>query len=208
MKKSSQVVFAISIFTVLFCTAIFSEAKDFFGITDYKPSEFQEKAAIPFFFRIGRQLKFGDSVREDTPTIFQASRFSGKMEVYPSPDGKKAVVASDGNLYLVEIGKESRLILKKAYNPKFNGYIEKNYMHSSTQWNMHSTSFFIPMMSLINSVPKRKIFKIDVGQQFNYTEVLPDFMSRYFLMGENNICYDFAPGNGEVIWYCQSNGIS
>lgn len=208
MKKTNKAAFIISICTVLFFNVAFSEAKDFFGITDYKPSKFQEKVSTPFFFSIGRQLKFGDSISEEAPTVFKSSWFSDKMMVYPSPDGKKAVVASGGNLYLVEIEKEPQFILKKAYNPKFNGNIEKNYQHHSIQWNRDSTLFFIPMMTSINSVVQHQIIKIYVNEQFDLSPVLPNFFLHYFLMGDDNICFDFAPGNGGVIWYCQSNGIS
>ena len=41
-----------------------------FGFIDYKPSEFSEHAAKPFFFSIGKKLKYGDAIREGRANTF------------------------------------------------------------------------------------------------------------------------------------------
>lgn len=82
-------------------------------IIDYKPSVFSEHTTQPFFFSIGKKLKYGDAIREDAPTLFQTGFFDDDIkEVYPSPDQKKAVAVHNGSLYLVQLGKPPARLLK------------------------------------------------------------------------------------------------
>jgi hypothetical protein len=106
------------------------------GIIDYKPSVFSEQAAMPFFFSMGKKLKYGSAIKEDAPTLFEAGLFDGDInEVYPSPDQKKAVVVIGNCLYLAQTGKPTTKLLQpfKLWNMR------------DLQWDSQSRYIFVPL---------------------------------------------------------------
>lgn len=192
-------------------------AEDRFGILDYQPSTFVEQSTEPFFFSIGDELRFGHSISK-APSII----FKGEINaVYPSPDGKRAAIASDAKLYLVEYGQSPKLLLTTLltasdHKATGNRTLDKNfYLSDSLQWDAHSRSIFI--IRTKKSIGQRHGFlspgatlaRIDLDQPGHVTDVVPDFRAlRYFLVGDDAFCFDYALENGNVIWKCARNGIT
>lgn len=196
-------------------------AYGFFGIVEYKPTVFSEQATRPFFFSIGNQLKFGDAIDENAPTLFKgpalfkARSFSKWGSVYPSPDGKKAAVANDGKLYTVEAGKPALLVLESVdfidgQNIRVG---EVFYEYPGLQWDSQSRYIYIAKDVKKKSINEplysrdRKLIRIDTLNPVSKTETISDFRAKnYFLVGDDGVCFHFSPGNGNLIWKCSING--
>jgi len=190
-------------------------AGDFFGIVEYKPSNFTEQAAAPFYYSIGKELRFGESINESSPILFEGKFSDKRLEVFPSPDQKKAAVVSGGDLYLVEVGKPALLLLRKVGNlePRNVRVGEEFYKYTMLQWDAHSQYIYIA-----RDKRKKRVFEqsfstdatlvhIDVSNPTCIDEVIQDFRSlKYFFVGDDFICFDYALGNGDVIWKCSLKG--
>jgi hypothetical protein len=190
-------------------------AGEFFGIVEYKPSSFVERATTPFFYSIGKQLKFGDSISESAPAIFQGKFTESRLEVFPSPDQKKATVVSGGNLYLVEAGKPAQLLLEKVSNdePRSVRVGKAFYKYTMLQWDEHSRYIYIAKDKKQKTLFEQGFSKdavlvrIDIKDPSSIIEVVLDFRSiKYFFLGDEAICFNYALGNGDVIWKCSLNG--
>jgi len=68
------------------------------SIVDFHPTTFDAKASAPFFYSIGGELKYSDSIDRDPPTLFRGK--IGKFQV--SPDGKRIAFVSDHMLTVVD----------------------------------------------------------------------------------------------------------
>jgi hypothetical protein len=207
--------------TLLLLLAVIAGAcsHDFFGIIEYKPSTFVESTEKPFFFSIGRRVKFGSFIGESAPTVFEVGFFSGKIDaVYPSPDVTRAVIVSGGRLYVAEPGKAARLILEPVAD-YFAENIQRGntyYKTTTLQWGSDSHSIFIARDKKIDrgrpgmeqSFSKdATLVRVELGDSLAITDLIPDFRSIiYVLFGNDVICFDYAPGNGSVVWKCARQG--
>lgn len=186
MKRIAWII--LSLFVLLACNATAE------GIVDYKPSVFSEHVAQPFFFSIGKKLKYGDAIREDGPTLFQAGFFEDDIrEVYPSPDQNKAVLVLGDCLYLVQLGKPPAKLLQ----PFEHEYISV----FDIQWDPQSRYIFIPRY--IHNA-RTALLRIDTNDPITVQELIPSsqfhLSGRYFPLNDNSVCF------GASTWECWISG--
>lgn len=111
----------LALIGLLFTISQEALAKEATGISNYHPSHFVENADSPFFYSIGKQLKYGSSIDELAPPLFEGSWRNGDLvAVYPSPDNKKAAIVSNRKMYITEAGRPPLLVLNNVdhYDPK------------------------------------------------------------------------------------------
>ena len=208
-----------------------ASAKDFFGIENYKPQPFFEQAAKPFFYSIGNQLKFGNSIDINAPALFTDTSFfenstilgirvgaksiSNGLSVFPSPDGKKAVFVSNGNLYIAEAEKPTQLILERIDTDDAENFRLGEVFHklSMLQWDSQSKYIYIAKDKKQKSLFEQSfsvdatLIRVDVTRSTAVTEIIPNFRSiHYFFVNDDGICFNYAQGNGDVNWRCSING--
>lgn len=190
-------------------------AKELFGIIDYKPTPYVEVADEPFFYSIGKTLRYGVSISESTPVLFSGTFFGDDLKlVYDSPDHKKAAIVYGGNLYIAEATKPARLLLKNVDNyaaPEIpQGGIF--YKYPMLQWDMASKSIYIVRdkkqeLSKQTFSHHAALVRIDIDVPNKTIDVIQDFASlNYFFVGNDAICFNYAPGDGSVVWKCSLNG--
>jgi len=192
-------------------------ARHFFGIIDYKPSFYIELADEPFFYSINKTLRYGRTINDSSPVLFKGS-FLGRdlSEVYVSPDNQKAAFFYGNNLYLAKKTGSAILLLS---NCRQNRYYNKirlgDVYYSNLQWDAESKFVYmikdkmhVPTPHSCWHAPEVVLVRIDIDSPTNIAEVINNFNSlNYFFVGNNTICFNFAPGNGDVIWKCSQNGI-
>jgi hypothetical protein len=192
-------------------------AEEAIGISNYNPSQFIESAESPFFYSIGKRLKYGSSIDESAPVLFEGSWPNGDIEVYPSPDNQKAAIVSNRKLYIAEVGRPPLLALENVdhYDPKRMSEGDVYFKWPTLQW--HPNSRFI----YIAKDKKQKIWgqtfskdailvRVDIEDIGAIKESIFDFRSNsYFFVGPDSVCFNYAPGDGSVIWKCSTaKGIS
>jgi hypothetical protein len=217
VKMLKRYTLTLLLLSLLFTAVAFTARQvlphDFFGIIEYRPSTFLESSEKPFFFSIGRRVKFANSISENAPTVFEAGLFSGHIDnVYPSPDETRAVVESGGRLYIVDQGKAARLI----FTPTANFFGEKIdhgdifYRTPTLQWSADSRSIFIARdrkNKISNFSSDATLVRATLDDSITISDVIPDFRSwHYVVFGNDVICFDYAPGNGSVVWRCSQKG--
>ena len=202
----------------LFALAQVAIANEAYGISNYRPSDFVEIADSPFFYSIGKQLKYGPGIDEAAPSLFEGSWLNGDLvKVYPSPDNQKAAIVSNRKLYLVKAGEAPLLALENVdhYDPKKMSDGDVYFKWPTLQW--HPNSRFV----YIAKDRKQKVWeqyfsknatlvRIDIENVDVIEELIPDFRStRYFFVGPDSVCFNYALGDGSVIWKCSTaKGIS
>lgn len=199
--------------TVLSCNSI---AKEFFGIIDYKPTPYVEVASEPFFYSIGKTLRYGLSISDSEPLLFSGTLFGDDLRfVYDSPDHKKAAIVYGGNLYIAEATKPARLLLKNVDNYAASGIQQGDvfYKYSMLQWDMASKSIYIVRDKKQKQLSKQSfshdatLVRIDIDTPDKTVDIIQDFASlHYFFVGNDGICFNYAPGDGSVVWKCSQNG--
>lgn len=215
------------IWLLVFIWPMVVSAKDFFGIENYKPQAFSEQATSSFFYSIGNQLKFGNSIDINAPSLFKDASFfenssfinvrsiSNGLSVFSSPDGKKAAVFSSGNLYIAEVGKPTRLILEGVdYNDakKFRAG-EIFYKLGMLQWDSQSKYIYIAKDKKQNTLFEQSfsvdatLIRVDISKSTAIADIIPDFRSiKYFLVNDGGVCFNYGFDNGNVNWRCLING--
>lgn len=191
-------------------------ARQLFGIINYSPSSYVELADEPFFYSIGKTLMYGRTINDRSPAVFKGSFFGGDLVgVYVSPDNKKAAVISGGNLYLATANESARLLLENADNMAATGSRKGEifYKYHTIQWDADSRSIYIikdkkqARRSAQSFSSDASLVRIDIGSPTKIIEVIQDFRSRhYFFVNNDTICFDYAPGDGSVVWKCSQNG--
>lgn len=69
-------------------------------ILDFHPAQFSARAAQPFFYSIGKSLKYGDSIAAVAPTIYIIH--SSANNPVASPDHRMIAFVDDGELLIVD----------------------------------------------------------------------------------------------------------
>ena len=203
------------------CTGVLVACVSAGGIVVYKPSEFTEQASAPFFFSIGKQLKYGTAISEAAPTVLEGKLVGGELRaVYPSPDQTKAAAVTGGKLYLVEPGKPPRILL----DPFVSGLEgrklpigETYYNYAHIQWDAASRYIFItrdkiqeppmnPESFQQRNNMNQALVRIDTTQSHSIVEVIPagQFRTTYgpSFIGDNVICFDSGDDKGDVYLKC------
>lgn len=187
-------------------------------IVSFRPTTFIEEPSAPFFYSIGGKVRFGRAIDETAPTHFDATSSNGIISaILVSPDEKKAAIVSGGNLHIGELGKPPLLVLRGAYT--------REDLHASAlrlgdtffrswdlQWTADSRAIYIPRDKNWNKPygfsRDAALLRVGYSSPADIVEVVHDFRStQYFLLGENAVCFNYAPGDGNVIWKCSHDGI-
>ena len=189
------------------------------GIIDYKPSSYIELADEPFFYSIGKTLRYGRTISESSPVLFKGLFFKGDLvNVFVSPDNKKAAIVSGGKLYLAETTGNVYLLLEKVGGRSYKFQQEEAgevfYDYNGLQWDVESRSIYIvrdkkkvPTPHSCWRSPDAALVRIDIESPNKIIEVIKDFNSLdYFFAGKDTICFNYALGNGDVLWKCSQNG--
>lgn len=197
----------------LFALAQGAIANEAYGISNYHPSDFVETANSPFFYSIGKQLKYGSSIDESAPALFKGAWLNGELvKVYPSPDNQKVAIVSNRKLYIARAGEAPLLALENVehYNLKQLSDGDVYFKWPTLQW--HPNSRFI----YIAKDKKQKLWeqsfsklatlvRIDIDNVGVIEELVSDFRSTdYFFVGSDSVCFNYAPGDGSVIWKCST----
>ncbi len=211
-----------------------SFAKDFFGINNYQPQAFSEQVSKPFFYSIGNKLKFGNSIDENAPALFEDPSFfqdsiilitrvgedslSNGRSVFPSPDGQKAAVYIRGKLYIVEADKPAMLLLENVWADNVAKDLrvgETFYKLSMMQWDAQSRHIYIVKDKKQKTAFEQGwskdavLVRIEAKGDGQPVDAISDFRSlKYFFVKEGGLCFNYAPGNGDVIWKCQIDGVT
>lgn len=216
-KKSKELPRLAAKFLVFYiCT--FACQVSAIGIIDYKPSEFSEHAAKPFFFSIGKKLKHGDAIREDAPTLFEVGLFDGHLgAIFPSPDQMKAAVVVGDRLYLVQPGKPTAQLLRPVCVNKAS--FEVRCYLLNLQWDSESRYILIPKTTGEPSLSERfnpvrypqALVRIDTNDTITEQELIPASEFRvtsgyYFLLSDNSVCFKVGTKEGNVLWTCWISG--
>lgn len=209
--KNITAAFITIIVLVAILLPIDATARKFFGIIDYTPSLFIELADEPFFYSIGKTLRYGKTINDSSPVLFNGSFFGGDLkDVYVAPNNKKAAFFYDDKLYLSKITGPAVLLLKNCRGNKYNKIKLGETYYSLLQWDAESR--FIYMIRDKKQAPTPKscwlspnavLIRIDTELPTKISEVINDFNSlNYFFIETELICYNYAPGDGSVIWKC------
>lgn len=190
-------------------------AKEPNGIVGYRPSQFAERAETPFFYSVGKQLKYGFAIDKASPSLFEGAWLQGGLtEVYTSPDNSKAAVVSGQKLYIVRVGSPPMVVLDNVdhYSPKKMSDGDIYFKWPTLQW--HPDSRFIYIVkdkkqpaSLSQYFSKdATLVRIDIENGGNNQELVTDFRSsKYFFVGAHSVCFNYALGDGSVVWKCTTN---
>lgn len=184
------------------------------GIVNYRPSQFVEYAESPFFYSIGKQLKYGSSINESAPSLFEGSWLNGDLvRVYPSPDNQKAAIVSNRKLYIARIGKPSLLVLENVdhYDPTKISNGETYFKWPTLQWHPNSQFIYIAKDKKQRRLSEQSfskdatLIRIDIENISKIEELIPDFRSlSYFFVGSDGVCFNYALDDGSVIWKCST----
>jgi hypothetical protein len=178
------------------------------------PDTFHETAASPFFFSIGKQLKYEQSIDQNVPTLlnFTTMPDEGMEQVFPSPDHKKAVVMDAGTLYLAQPDQAPIPLLTGNWGYAGQFFTEAvQYDWFNRQWDADSRYLYVrqyPQHATREEQETGKdvmLLRLDTENPAAApTVAIRDFSMflHFFLVGKDNICFDHAPGNGDVLWLC------
>jgi hypothetical protein len=136
----------LTLIGMLFAIAQGAIAKEAFGISNYDPSNFVENAESPFFYSIGKHLKYGSNIDETAPDLFEGSWLNGDLvKVYPSPDNQTVAIVSSRKLYIARVGRAPLLALENVdhYDPKKLSEGEVYFKWPTLQWHPNSRFIYI-----------------------------------------------------------------
>lgn len=115
----------------------------------------------------------------------------------------------------MESGQPPKLLLMAVdnYAAATRSLGEAFFLYPSLQWDAKSRNLFI-MRATKDNEPSQAfprgatLVRINPAEPGHVTDVVPDFRSmRYFLVGDDTSCFDYAQQNGDVIWKCARNGV-
>jgi len=190
-----------------------------FGISNYEPSNFVESAEFPFFYSIGKHLKYGSKIDESAPDLFEGSWLNGDLlKVYPSPDNQAVAIVSNRKLYIAKVGRVPFLALENVdhYAPKKLSEGDIYFKWPTLQWHPNSRFIYIAKDKKQKIISEQlfskdaTLVRIDIENINAITELVAEFRSSdYFFVGSDNVCFNYESDNGSIIWKCSTaNGIS
>lgn len=191
-------------------------AKEPDGIATERPSQFAERAETPFFYAIGKRLMYGFAIDAASPALFEGAWLQGDLTaVYPSPDNSKAAVVSGRKLYIVRAGSAPLAVLDNLdyYDPEKMRDGTIFYKWPTLQWHPNSRFIYIAKdkkqkgsLSGYFSSKDAALIRIDIENGGSGQELVTDFRSsKYFFVGTHDVCFNYAPGDGSVIWKCTTD---
>lgn len=228
IKHALMIPFLI-VFLAVITFPLDAVAREPFGIINYSPTSFIELADEPFFYSIGDTLRYGRTINNSLPVVFNGDDYAVpqiispdewppltidknyRMDVYVSPDNKKAAVFYGDNLYLTTTTGPAFLLLsdcKRSYLGG-NNNLERGKYYRDLQWDAES-KFIYMIRDKTNRTYRPDndpvLVRIDTVSPNKIVEVLKDFKSFfYFFIGNNTVCYDHSLGE-HMVWRCSHNG--
>ena len=193
-------------------------AKADIAIENYRPTKFIERAESPFFYSIGKRLKFGSSIDASAPALFEGAWLNGDIvTAYASPDNQKIAIVSNRKLYIARVGRPPLLVLENVdhYGAKQVNDSEVFFKWPTLQWHPNSRFIYIAKDKKKKGETTRFskdaiLVRIDIENVSAIEEVVSDFRSsNYFFSGSDSVCFNYAAGDGSLTWRCWTpKGIS
>lgn len=210
--KQAGIKFILLVLSAVIICPINAIAKQFFGIVDYKPAEYVESVSEPFFYSIGKTLRYDRTINDTSPVVFKGSFFGDDLrEVFVSPDNQKAAVFYGDKLYLARTTGPALLLLSDC---RFNKFKVGETYYSELQWDEESRIIYMirgsehvrtPQSSW--RAPDAALVRIDINSPGKVVEVISNFNSlNYFFVGDDTICFNYGRKDGNVEWRCAQNG--
>lgn len=207
IKQAGIILILFVLSTALTCPTN-AVAKQFFGILNYKPAEYVESVSEPFFYSIGKTLRYDRTINDTSPVVFKGSFFGDELrEVFVSPDNNKAAVLYGDKLYLARAAGPALLLLSDC---RFNKFKVGETYYSELQWEEDSSSIYMirdtehvrtPQSSW--RAPDAALVRIDINSPGKVIEAIQNFNSlNYFFVGDDTICFNYARKDGNVEWRC------
>lgn len=180
-------------------------------VLDYRPQNFEVAINHQFFYSVGDQLKYTTT---ETFDLNDPTLWSGPIQqVYASPDNQKALVVSDGELFLISASGELKELITKVdslhQEPKPLGKVY--YRDDSIQWAPDSHSFYLIKDQFYETQgiqlfsTKARLVNYNL-QSKQFTEVIHPFPAyEYFLSNDGKRIFfmeSVASGDLELTsWY-------
>ena len=172
------------------------------SIVDFHPGDFEARTDVPFFYSIGDELKYSDSIDSKAPT-----RFRGDIENFQvSPNGKLVALVSGHKLLVVDFLGKVQIIgavdsIYRNFKPFGHSFIRDDHF----QWSRDSKGlYFIKDMfyrskgsQLFSEFGELWRFEIESGEQ---QLVIKPFRAFQIIFGRGSDIYFAVPlPNGDLI---------
>jgi hypothetical protein len=172
------------------------------SIVDFHPGEFEAKADAPFFYSVGDELKYSDSIDSDAPT-----RFRGEVENFQvSPNGKLIALVSGHKLLVVDfLGKVQIIGAVDSIYRTFKPFGRSFIRDEEFQWSRDSKSLYFIKDTFYRSKGSQLFsefgelwrFEIESGEQ---QLVIKPFRAYQIILGRGSDIYFAIPlPNGDLI---------
>lgn len=168
-------------------------------IVDFHPARFNAVASRPFFYSVGKELKYGSEIDERAPALLRGD-FS---EAEVSPDGEKIAVVADGVLKVVDrSGRDVETVAKvQSIFQEPKPYGEWFFRDGNIQWSPDSQSIYLIRDKYYHSKGGQLFSKY--GQLWKYDLkthalqlVLKPFPAGSYFFGCNHGIYFSVPTQG------------
>lgn len=171
------------------------------SILDFHPAVFDARAAAPFFYSIGNELKYSDSIDPNAPTLFLGELWNFQV----SPDGMRIACISDHRLMVIDNKGKTQVIgvvdsISRSFKPTGRRFIRD----SDFQWSPDSKSLYFIRDKFYRSKGSQlfsefgELWKFDVanGEQ---KMVINPFHGFQIIFGSGSEIYFAVPlANGDL----------
>lgn len=197
----------VAFFAFVFWTADTSPAV----IENYTPTAFNEHSTTPFYYSIGDNLFYSDRIDTASKVLF-----TGKPEsVLPSPNGKHALVVSDGMLWLIspDSGGPIRVTSVAPHSPNGKPIGKDYYRNNYFQWATDSSRFYL-IKDRYYETRGAQLFSIH-GELTEYDissnqlrKVFAPFRAYRYFLTDKGIFFEEANDKGDVLLTVWREGFS
>jgi hypothetical protein len=180
------------------------------NIVDFRPSRFEARAARPFFYSIGRDLKYGDHIDTASPTLLHGEI----SDFLVSPNGDEIAVVANG--WLTIVGSNGTSLRRVAHvdtiyrEPKPIG--QHFYRDDEFQWTRDSQSLYLIGDTYYGSVgsqlfsDKGELWKYDV-RNGRFSPILRPFRAYNYFFDRHGGIYYSEPDRQGSIWLKYFDGV-
>jgi len=172
-------------------------------IVDFRPTTFQAKAATGFFYSVGNQLKFGDEISLQSPTL---AVMPGRIEYFlVSPDNGKIAAVASGKLFVVirtpltirqVVSVDSIFREQKPLGRQFFRDFEMQWSRDSKTLYLIKDEFYETKGAQLFS-DKAELWRYDLDMQ-QLSMVLKPFPAGDFFFGQTGIYFSAATPSGDL----------
>jgi hypothetical protein len=171
------------------------------GIMNFSPTTFGAKSSSPFFYAIGEEVKYSNSIDPNSPTIFRGKIWNFQV----SPDGKRMAFVSDHRLMVVDQLGKAEVIgsvdsVERNFKPVGKSFIRDNEFQwspdSKALYFIRDTFYRSKMMQLFSDLGELWRFDIESAQQ--QLVIKPFRAFQIILAGESDIYFAVPLANGDL----------